>query len=70
MEGNRESTEFVQKRKGKTIMSFYAEDVFIEWRSLDEEVMTTFYLKLSFGYKFQLKGTSHKKRGATRGTPF
>ena len=51
-------------------MSFYTEDVFIEWRSLDEEVMTTFYLKLSFCYKFQLKGTSHKKRGATRGTPF
>ena len=33
-------------------MSFYAEDVFIEWRSLDEKIMTTFYLKLSFGYKF------------------
>ena len=49
-------------------MSFYAEDVFIEWRSLDEKVMTTFYLKLSFGYKFQLKGTSQKK-GVPREAP-
>ena len=49
-------------------MSIYAEDVFIECRSMGEEVIITFYSILSFIYKFQSKDSSQKK-GVPREAP-